>query len=175
MGNIYTKLAQYGRAIEYYQKSLLIAESLGDKRRQSSQLNNIGTNYKRQQIFDTAIAYERRSYRLNSNLDNERERALNLLNIGECKIKLRRFNERHILDLSQTPPRSATLYLMSDGFKDQFNERKKRFMTKRLRLLLVEIATKPLGEQKEALAAATDQFQGNMFQVDDILVVGVKL
>jgi serine phosphatase RsbU (regulator of sigma subunit) len=53
---------------------------------------------------------------------------------------------RHVLDLSDVPHGTTMLYLASDGYKDQYNEVKQRFMPKRLRPLLTEIAAKPLEE-----------------------------
>lgn len=58
---------------------------------------------------------------------------------------------------------------------DQYNDVQQRFMPKRLRPLLLEIAQKPLKEQPRLLGEAIDAHHGEMFQVDDMLVVGVRL
>jgi serine phosphatase RsbU (regulator of sigma subunit) len=83
--------------------------------------------------------------------------------------------ERHILDLSDVPAGATMLYLSSDGYKDQYNAERQRFMPKRLRPLLLEIAGKPLEEQPRLLGAAIDAHRGDTPQVDDMLVLGVRL
>jgi serine phosphatase RsbU (regulator of sigma subunit) len=83
--------------------------------------------------------------------------------------------ERHILDLSDIPAGATMLYLSSDGYKDQYNAERQRFMPKRLRPLLLEIAGKPLEEQPRLLGKAIDAHRGDTPQVDDMLVLGVKL
>ncbi|MBL7990302.1 MAG: tetratricopeptide repeat protein [Candidatus Kapabacteria bacterium] len=83
--------------------------------------------------------------------------------------------ERHVLDLSSVPQGATMLYLTTDGYKDQFDEMQRRFMPKRLRPLLHEIAAKALVEQPRIVGEAIDAHRGAMFQVDDMLVLGVRL
>ncbi len=82
---------------------------------------------------------------------------------------------RHELDLSSVPKGSTMLYLTTNGYKDQYNDEQQRFMPKRLRPLLAEIAGKSLEEQPRLLGEAIDAHRGGMFQVDDMLVLGVRL
>ncbi|CAN5383849.1 hypothetical protein BH09BAC5_BH09BAC5_09870 [soil metagenome] len=68
------------------------------------------------------------------------------------------------------------LYLFSDGFADQFGGVKgKKLMTRHLRELLMKTCQKPLPEQKDFLHEKLKDWQGNFEQVDDILVVGMKV
>lgn len=68
------------------------------------------------------------------------------------------------------------IYLFSDGYADQFGgERGKKFMSKNLRQLFTEIAALPLEEQKQKVNDALLNWMGKNRQVDDILVIGVKL
>ncbi len=68
------------------------------------------------------------------------------------------------------------LYLFSDGFQDQFGgEQKKKFMSSRLRKLLVEIAYLPMQEQKEIIAKTFDDWQGDLKQIDDVLLIGIAV
>ncbi|TAE23141.1 MAG: GAF domain-containing protein [Candidatus Kapaibacterium sp.] len=83
--------------------------------------------------------------------------------------------QRHSLDVSNVPQGATMLYLTTDGYKDQYNAEKQRFMPKRLRPLLTEIAGKPLQEQPRLLGAAIDAHKGDVMQVDDMLVLGVRL
>jgi ligand-binding sensor domain-containing protein/serine phosphatase RsbU (regulator of sigma subunit) len=83
--------------------------------------------------------------------------------------------ERYELDLSGVPAGATTLYLMSDGYKDQYDMKVQRFMPKRLRPLLQEIGLLPLQEQARTLGETIDRHRGAMFQVDDMLIVGVRV
>lgn len=67
------------------------------------------------------------------------------------------------------------LYMYTDGYTDQFGgEKAKKFSTKRLRELLSEISKLPVLEQKDRIASAIANWKGNLEQVDDMLVMGVK-
>ena len=68
------------------------------------------------------------------------------------------------------------LYLSSDGYADQFGgPENKKFMTKKFEDLLVEINSQPMEVQKEILLSRLVEWRGDNEQVDDILVIGVKV
>lgn len=68
------------------------------------------------------------------------------------------------------------LYLFSDGYADQFGgPRNKKFMRKQFRMTLLNIHRSPMHEQKWRLAETLDHWQGSNEQVDDILVIGVRI
>jgi phosphoserine phosphatase RsbU/P len=68
------------------------------------------------------------------------------------------------------------IYLFSDGYADQFGgPENKKFFTKRFEELLFEIHGKPLEEQKELLKTTLYDWMGSNGQVDDILVIGIKI
>jgi len=68
------------------------------------------------------------------------------------------------------------IYLFSDGFQDQFGgKNSKRFMQKRFKKLLLQIADKPLYEQKEIISTTFEEWKGSNEQVDDVTIVGVKI
>ena len=68
------------------------------------------------------------------------------------------------------------IYLFSDGYADQFGgPENKKFFIRRFEELLFEIHSKPLEEQKEMLKTTLYDWMGNNGQVDDILVIGVKI
>ncbi|WP_448517956.1 tetratricopeptide repeat protein [Rhodoflexus sp.] len=70
----------------------------------------------------------------------------------------------------------AMFYLFSDGFQDQFGGKKgKKFMVRRFRETLATLAEKPVAVQGEQLAAVFDDWKQSHPQVDDVLVVGVRL
>ena len=70
----------------------------------------------------------------------------------------------------------TTLYLFSDGFRDQFGDNNAgKFMSKKFNQLLLDIHQLPLQEQKELLDKTFEQWKGNAHQTDDVLVMGIKL
>ena len=67
-------------------------------------------------------------------------------------------------------------YIYSDGYADQFGgPENKKFFTKRFEQLLFEIHNDPLEEQKEKLKLTLFDWMGNNDQVDDILVIGIRI
>jgi serine phosphatase RsbU (regulator of sigma subunit)/tetratricopeptide (TPR) repeat protein len=73
-------------------------------------------------------------------------------------------------------PKNSYLYLFSDGFHDQIGEEtNKRFMSKNLRSLLLANYTQPAEKQQEILEATFRAWKGNTRQLDDVLVMGLKL
>ena len=68
------------------------------------------------------------------------------------------------------------LYLFSDGYADQKGEEQKRkFMYMRLKELLLQKANLNGTEQHMALKTTMDKWKGNLAQIDDILVVGIRV
>ena len=68
------------------------------------------------------------------------------------------------------------IYLTSDGYADQFGgEKDKKFMTKRLKKLLMRIAHLNSVEQKEALNKNFIDWKGESEQIDDVCVMGVRV
>ena len=68
------------------------------------------------------------------------------------------------------------IYVFSDGYVDQFGgEQNKKFMISRFRELLVSISGDPLDKQKEHLLKTHNEWRGENEQVDDILVIGVRV
>ncbi len=68
------------------------------------------------------------------------------------------------------------VYIFSDGYADQFGgERGKKFMYKKFRNLLVEIKDLPAQQQRKILNQKFEEWRGIYEQVDDVLVIGVKI
>lgn len=68
------------------------------------------------------------------------------------------------------------LYLFSDGYADQFGgPENKKFMAKRFEELLLEIHNQPVEAQSESLKTRLAEWKGRNDQVDDILVIGIKI
>jgi serine phosphatase RsbU (regulator of sigma subunit) len=70
----------------------------------------------------------------------------------------------------------GTLYLYTDGYADQFGGPKgKKFKYKQLNELLAKNSEKALYEQSELLSKCFNDWKGNLEQVDDVCVIGIKL
>jgi serine phosphatase RsbU (regulator of sigma subunit) len=68
------------------------------------------------------------------------------------------------------------LYMFSDGFADQFGgPLGKKFMYKPFKNLLLENADKPMSEQKIILEKAFEDWKGDVEQIDDVVVLGIKV
>ena len=69
-----------------------------------------------------------------------------------------------------------SIYLYTDGYADQFGGPKgKKFKYKPLNDLLTSINQSSLDKQKEVLESTFTSWQGDLEQVDDVLVVGIKV
>jgi serine phosphatase RsbU (regulator of sigma subunit) len=69
-----------------------------------------------------------------------------------------------------------SVYMFSDGYCDQFGGAElKKFKKKNLKKLLSEIHTLSMTEQKRRLKQNLDNWQGDLPQVDDILMLGIKI
>lgn len=72
----------------------------------------------------------------------------------------------------------TTFYIYSDGLQDQFGgPQNRKFTTRRLRELLQEIHQKDIKEQEQILAETITSWQthSNQVQIDDMLLLGVKV
>ena len=68
------------------------------------------------------------------------------------------------------------VYVFSDGYADQFGGPKgKKFMVANLQRALAEITGKPMKEQYEHLNKIFNDWRGAYEQVDDVLVIGVRV
>ncbi len=69
-----------------------------------------------------------------------------------------------------------SVYLFSDGYADQFGGPKgKKFKYNQLKNLLISISDKSIDEQQKLVANAFDSWKGNLEQVDDVLIIGVRV
>jgi len=72
--------------------------------------------------------------------------------------------------------RDDVIYLFTDGYTDQFGgPNRKRFMIKQFQELLVSIHSQPMNIQKDILDSTFEEWKGSNDQVDDVLVVGIRI
>jgi serine phosphatase RsbU (regulator of sigma subunit) len=68
------------------------------------------------------------------------------------------------------------LYLFTDGYADQFGGPKgKKFKYKQLSDKLKEISDKPMAEQKNILEQTLENWKGDLEQIDDVLLIGIRV
>ncbi len=68
------------------------------------------------------------------------------------------------------------LYVFSDGFADQFGgKRNQKYMIKQFKETLLKLHQLPMVEQKLYLAEIFEEWKGNNNQIDDVLVIGVRI
>lgn len=71
--------------------------------------------------------------------------------------------------------KDTCIYLFTDGYKHQFGgNEKKKFGTKRFKEMLQNINQLEMQEQKEILLRTLAQWQADIQQIDDMLVIGIK-
>jgi len=80
--------------------------------------------------------------------------------------------DKHCIQLQE----NDSIYLFTDGFADQFGGKEgKKFMSKRLKEILVANYSLSMKEQEHSLERNLNEWKGNIEQVDDVLVIGVKI
>ena len=80
--------------------------------------------------------------------------------------------DNHTIQLKK----NDTIYIFSDGYPDQFGgPRGRKLMYNRFRDYLMDIKDMPIEKQGEELNRRLINWQGKMDQIDDILVIGLKV
>ena len=69
-----------------------------------------------------------------------------------------------------------TLYIFSDGYPDQFGgEKGKKFKYKPFKESFLSIQAQTMEEQKEILAQTFEDWKGDLEQLDDVVVIGIRI
>lgn len=85
-------------------------------------------------------------------------------------------HERVYKETEIAADKNDMFYMFSDGYADQFGGAKgKKFMLKNFKTLLVSVSELPLTEQEEALRTVYNSWKGSLDQVDDALVIGIRM
>ncbi len=85
-------------------------------------------------------------------------------------------NERPFTNHEISFQKNDSIYLFSDGYIDQFGgDRGLKFMSKRFKPLLLKIYKDDMKQQSQILENEFDKWRANYKQIDDILILGVRL
>lgn len=69
-----------------------------------------------------------------------------------------------------------TIYIFSDGLVDQFGgEKEKKFKPAKLRKILLQVQNQPLLTQRISINEAFENWKGDLEQVDDVCMIGVRI
>jgi PAS domain S-box-containing protein len=84
--------------------------------------------------------------------------------------------EKSFTDKEFTTKKGDVLYLFTDGYTDQFGGKQgKKFMYRQFVELLSSVSSLPGEQQKERINKAFNDWKGKLDQVDDVLVIGIKI
>jgi len=79
---------------------------------------------------------------------------------------------RYTIDMKQ----GDRVYMFTDGFPDQFGgPQGKKFKYRPFKDLLLEVHERPMEEQHKILSLIFDEWKGDLSQIDDVLVIGLRL
>jgi len=72
--------------------------------------------------------------------------------------------------------KSDMIYLMTDGYTDQFGGKERtKFLSSRFKKIVLEIANLDISDQKRIIKERIEEWQGAFPQVDDMLIVGIRV
>jgi len=84
--------------------------------------------------------------------------------------------EKNFRKHSMKAEKGSVLYLFSDGIADQFGGAKgKKFMVRRLRQHLLTNGARGMEEQHTLLANAIDDWKRDEGQIDDVMLMGIRI
>jgi serine phosphatase RsbU (regulator of sigma subunit) len=68
------------------------------------------------------------------------------------------------------------LYTLTDGFQDQFGGPKgKKFMVKKMREFVLSVSNLPMADQQKQITKVFNNWKGDLEQVDDVCLIGVRI
>jgi serine phosphatase RsbU (regulator of sigma subunit) len=72
--------------------------------------------------------------------------------------------------------RNDMIYIFTDGYADQFGGPEgKKFMSKRLKELIIRVSGLPTKEQEKIFVDTHNEWKGKREQVDDLLLIGIRV
>ena len=88
------------------------------------------------------------------------------------KVEVPKLFKSHSIQLQK----GDSVYIFSDGFADQFGgEKGKKMMYRKFKNLLLDVVNTDLYTQKELINNYFEKWKGNMEQIDDVCIIGVRI
>ncbi|MBL7883563.1 MAG: tetratricopeptide repeat protein, partial [Bacteroidia bacterium] len=114
---------------------------------------------------------------IRKNTDSEQEGKFKLIEIKADKQPIGKVdNPKDFTNHSFELLKNDTIYLFTDGYQDQFGgEKGKKYKASQLKQLLLSIQENTMEEQKQILHENIHAWKGNLEQVDDICIIGVRI
>jgi predicted ATPase/GAF domain-containing protein len=87
-------------------------------------------------------------------------------------------------DMNKTPfalqtiqlQKGDLIYTLTDGFPDQFGGPKgRKFMNRQLKDLLLSVSSEPMAAQQQKLETVFNSWKGEMEQIDDVCMIGIRV
>jgi len=100
------------------------------------------------------------------------------INVGGDKMPVGKYviNDKKFSNNTIKLEENDVVYMFSDGFSDQTGGNQgRKFLTKNLRSLFEKIYMMPFPEQELILQQTFDNWRGSYEQIDDVLVLGLKI
>ena len=72
MGNAYSNLGKYQKAIDYYNQALEVALKIGDRQNEGTWLSNLGNVYLRLEQYEQAISYSEQALEVVSEIGDRK-------------------------------------------------------------------------------------------------------
>jgi serine phosphatase RsbU (regulator of sigma subunit)/ligand-binding sensor domain-containing protein len=95
----------------------------------------------------------------------------NRMPIGFQSSKIEPFTN-HIIEIRK----NDQLYMFSDGFTDQFGGALgRKFLSRNFKTLLTEICSLSMQDQEKTLIETFKMWKGRFEQIDDVLIIGIKI
>jgi serine phosphatase RsbU (regulator of sigma subunit) len=111
-----------------------------------------------------------------NNLYLIRDKELNEYRADRMPIGISGLSEKSFSTQNIPTRKGDLIYMFSDGYADQFGgPSNKKFKYPTLKELLIKIHKLPLSEQKTRLEKVFSEWKGSSPQIDDVLILGVKL
>jgi len=80
--------------------------------------------------------------------------------------------QNHVFQIEK----GSSFYIFTDGYADQFGgEKGKKFKYSQLKNILLSASSKAIPQQKKLLDSEFETWRGNLEQIDDVCVIGVRV
>jgi len=92
-GVLYNNVGQYQKALEYYQKVLVIRQKMGNPKGEAAELSNIGTLYSNSGQYEKALEHYQQAVAISREINDRRGESAGVSNIGTVYNKLGQYQK----------------------------------------------------------------------------------